>query len=320
MTSRARAHFLLSVLGAIAFCVSTDFAVAQVHVRGYYRKDGTYVRPHYRSNPDGVFENNWSTKGNINPYTGEWGTRVTPPSRYRSSYSRRPNSSGYYFLNTPDYDGPALIENPNYRARPIPSPQTPARNAEDDRIRDVASFDYHGVGFATTHTEFLRRYPLARPSGQPTPGDVVSYAMDDLDRQRDAVWFQFLDDDLLCLGFTYDAPLVRRYGGASTLLIHAKLRFGDPAEEDEAVTIWRYPTVDRTVRAGWSGDHWCLLVSRDSVQERARRSTSDVGRVEESSRTDDDVSVGPDARATTSDSTIPALEQVQQATQGSRES
>lgn len=55
-------------------------AVAQVHVRGYVRRDGTYVQPHYRSNPDGNFNNNWSTKGNINPYTGEPGTRVTPPS------------------------------------------------------------------------------------------------------------------------------------------------------------------------------------------------------------------------------------------------
>ena len=25
---------------------------AQVRVKGYYRKDGTYVRPHVRSNPD----------------------------------------------------------------------------------------------------------------------------------------------------------------------------------------------------------------------------------------------------------------------------
>jgi hypothetical protein len=50
-----------------------------VHVRGYIRKDGTYVAPHNRSAPDSNFENNWSTKGNFNPYTGEEGTRVTPP-------------------------------------------------------------------------------------------------------------------------------------------------------------------------------------------------------------------------------------------------
>lgn len=47
----------------------------QVRVKGYSRKDGTYVQPHVRSNPDGNPFNNWSTKGNVNPYTGELGTK-----------------------------------------------------------------------------------------------------------------------------------------------------------------------------------------------------------------------------------------------------
>lgn len=55
------------------------FAGGSVHVRGHVRKDGTYVQPHYRSAPDSSFYNNWSTKGNINPYTGEDGKVVTPP-------------------------------------------------------------------------------------------------------------------------------------------------------------------------------------------------------------------------------------------------
>ena len=55
-----------------------------VRVRGYTKRDGTYVPPHYRSAPDGNFYNNWSTKGNVNPYTGKEGTRVTPPSNYSS--------------------------------------------------------------------------------------------------------------------------------------------------------------------------------------------------------------------------------------------
>jgi len=49
-----------------------------VHVRGYTRKNGTYVQPHYRSAPDGNPYNNWSTKGNINPYTGKQGTKNIP--------------------------------------------------------------------------------------------------------------------------------------------------------------------------------------------------------------------------------------------------
>jgi len=58
----------------------TTPAYADVHVNGYYRSDGTYVKPHYRSDPDGNFNNNWSTKGNINPYTGEEGTKTHPDS------------------------------------------------------------------------------------------------------------------------------------------------------------------------------------------------------------------------------------------------
>jgi hypothetical protein len=46
-----------------------------VSVRGYFRRDGTYVQPHMRSAPDSSFNNNWSTYPNINPYTGQQGTR-----------------------------------------------------------------------------------------------------------------------------------------------------------------------------------------------------------------------------------------------------
>ena len=50
-------------------------------VRGYVRKDGTYVAPHRQSNPDKSFNNNWSTNPNTNPYTGKQGTRINPPSK-----------------------------------------------------------------------------------------------------------------------------------------------------------------------------------------------------------------------------------------------
>lgn len=49
-----------------------------VGVRGHFRDGGTYVAPHMRSRDDGVFENNWSTSGNVNPYTGDLGTRRRP--------------------------------------------------------------------------------------------------------------------------------------------------------------------------------------------------------------------------------------------------
>lgn len=58
-----------------------------VSVKGYYRKDGTYVAPHMRSAPDGNPYNNWSYPGNTNPYTG----KVAPgnPETYLDNYYNR---------------------------------------------------------------------------------------------------------------------------------------------------------------------------------------------------------------------------------------
>jgi hypothetical protein len=47
----------------------------EVYVHGYYRKNGTYVQPYFRTAPDGIKSNNWSSKGNINPHTGKRGTK-----------------------------------------------------------------------------------------------------------------------------------------------------------------------------------------------------------------------------------------------------
>ena len=65
---------LLGILASV-FIIISGTAFADVSVRGYYRSNGTYVQPHYRSNPDGNVYNNWSTYPNINPYTGRTGTR-----------------------------------------------------------------------------------------------------------------------------------------------------------------------------------------------------------------------------------------------------
>ena len=49
---------------------------ADVAVDGYFRNDGTYVQPHYRSSPNSTPLDNWSTEGNTNPYTGREGTKT----------------------------------------------------------------------------------------------------------------------------------------------------------------------------------------------------------------------------------------------------
>ena len=45
------------------------------YTSGYTRRTGTYVAPHYATNPNGTKMDNWSTQGNMNPHTGRMGTK-----------------------------------------------------------------------------------------------------------------------------------------------------------------------------------------------------------------------------------------------------
>lgn len=45
-----------------------------VYVHGYTRRDGTHVNPYHRTAPDSNPYNNYGTRGNLNPYTGQKGT------------------------------------------------------------------------------------------------------------------------------------------------------------------------------------------------------------------------------------------------------
>jgi hypothetical protein len=44
--------------------------------RGYTNQNGTYVQPHYQTNPNSTQYDNYGTRGNYNPYTGRTGTRT----------------------------------------------------------------------------------------------------------------------------------------------------------------------------------------------------------------------------------------------------
>ena len=46
-----------------------------VRVHGFVKRNGSYVGSHMRSHPNGTRFDNWSTKGNVNPYTGAYGTK-----------------------------------------------------------------------------------------------------------------------------------------------------------------------------------------------------------------------------------------------------
>jgi len=72
--------------GAIAllFC-STAADAKGVHVRGYTTKRGTYVMPSMRTSPNRTRTDNWSSRPNVNPYTGRRGTKDP----YTSTHRRR---------------------------------------------------------------------------------------------------------------------------------------------------------------------------------------------------------------------------------------
>lgn len=68
-------------------------AIAQVHVNGYTKKDGTYVAPHERTAPNNTNLDNYSTKGNVNPYTGQPGTKEPNPYGYQNTQPHQQSQS-----------------------------------------------------------------------------------------------------------------------------------------------------------------------------------------------------------------------------------
>lgn len=93
-------------LAAALLCFA-GHAMSQVRVKGYFKKDGTYVAPHVRSSPNSTPTDNYSTKGNFNPYTGENGT--VDPYRVPQQF--------------PAFVVPRTVS-PQYIAPPQPSPSS----------------------------------------------------------------------------------------------------------------------------------------------------------------------------------------------------
>jgi|GEM_PF-1431725 hypothetical protein len=56
---------------------ATGHTNSNVHyTHAYTRKNGTHVKGHWSSNPNSTRNDNFSTRGNVNPYTGEAGTKA----------------------------------------------------------------------------------------------------------------------------------------------------------------------------------------------------------------------------------------------------
>ncbi len=54
-------------------CAGVTLCSADQYVKGYTRSNGTYVEGYHRTSPNSTTSDNYSTKGNVNPYTGEKG-------------------------------------------------------------------------------------------------------------------------------------------------------------------------------------------------------------------------------------------------------
>lgn len=69
-------------------------AGAQTYVKPHVRKDGTYVEGHQRTRPNSSVDDNFSTKGNYNPYTGQSGTEPRSYERPYRAPSYTPSTVG----------------------------------------------------------------------------------------------------------------------------------------------------------------------------------------------------------------------------------
>ena len=112
--------FVIALILSVSSIIEVD-ASGKVRVNGYYRKDGTYVRPHYRTKPDGNPYNNYSYPGNYNPNTRKitTGNSQTYLDRYYNRSKAHQTTpvwvSGYFRK-----DGTYV--RPHYRTKPDGNP------------------------------------------------------------------------------------------------------------------------------------------------------------------------------------------------------
>jgi hypothetical protein len=58
----------------LSFFLAASAEGADGQVKGTFRKDGSYVPPHHRTKPNQTKLDNYSSKPNVNPYSGKAGT------------------------------------------------------------------------------------------------------------------------------------------------------------------------------------------------------------------------------------------------------
>ena len=69
--------FIVLIFGILMFnfCYANSSVGGSHYVRAHTTKKGKYVKAHRATNPNHSKADNWSTKGNVNPYTGKKGRK-----------------------------------------------------------------------------------------------------------------------------------------------------------------------------------------------------------------------------------------------------
>ncbi|MDB5243050.1 MAG: hypothetical protein JWP57_3675 [Spirosoma sp.] len=133
---------------------------AQVHVRGHFRSNGTYVQPYERTRPNHTITDNYSYPGNYNPNTGKitGGNVYNPPPTY----------SGYpTVVPSPSYSGyPTVIdlnEGPKTPITPVKTnydAPTTTRRQSIPTSPPVETFIFvNSVSVKTASYAGMREYP-----------------------------------------------------------------------------------------------------------------------------------------------------------------
>ena len=68
-------HTLITIFLSISVLLTAQTNYRSKRVKGYSKKNGTYVQPHNRSKSNKTQKDNWSSKPNSNPYTGKKGSK-----------------------------------------------------------------------------------------------------------------------------------------------------------------------------------------------------------------------------------------------------
>lgn len=98
MNAIRRAAVFMTILFGLG--LGAEFAAADVWVKPHTR-NGKQVKGHYRSSPNKTTSDNFSTRGNQNPYTKKWGKKNgNGTGAWTTSYSRDNGASNWTYATS----------------------------------------------------------------------------------------------------------------------------------------------------------------------------------------------------------------------------